>query len=78
MAAETTTIRVTRETRDLLARQARNQGVSVAAMLADLARDAERAAIFRMERETSGGSADPRDAAAEERDWEAAVGDGVD
>lgn len=78
MPADTTTIRVTRETRDLLARQARDQGVSVAAMLAGLARDTERAAIFRAERETSRGSADSGDAAAEERDWEAALGDGVD
>lgn len=77
MAAETTTIRVTRETRDLLAQQARERGISLAAMLADLARDAAREAIFRSERDASRADADDRHTAAEERDWAATLGDGV-
>jgi hypothetical protein len=77
MAAETATIRVTRETRDLLAEQARARGVSLSAMLASLARQAERDAALEAEREAS--RADARDSSveAEERDWEAALGDGV-
>ncbi|MDQ3630354.1 MAG: hypothetical protein M3417_03570, partial [Actinomycetota bacterium] len=53
MATETATIRVTRRTRDLLAEQARARGVSVASMLEQLAREAERELIFQSEREAS-------------------------
>lgn len=79
LATETTTIRVTRETRDLLAQQARERGISLAAMLADLARAAAREVIFRSERDASRADADADDcdAAAEEHDWEATLGDGV-
>jgi hypothetical protein len=77
MAADTATIRVTRETRDLLAAQARARGVSLSAMLASLARQAERDAALEAEREAS--RVDARDSAveAEERGWETALGDGV-
>lgn len=76
MAAETATIRVSRETRDLLARQAGRRGLSVAAMLADLARAQERGSAFRSEREAS--RADAGHARDEERDWDAVAGDGID
>lgn len=78
MAAETATIRVTRETRDLLAEQARARGVSLASMLAELAREAECESIFRSEREASLADASAPVVRAEEREWESALGDGVD
>jgi len=78
MAAETATIRVTRETRDRLAEQARERGLSLSAMLAELARNAEREALFRAERDAS--RADSGDPAvnAEEHEWDAVLNDGVD
>jgi antitoxin MazE7 len=78
MATETATIRVTRETRDLLAQQASERGVSLSSMLADLARDVAREAIFRSERDAARADAGVSAVRAEEREWEAALGDGVD
>jgi uncharacterized protein (DUF1778 family) len=78
MATPTATIRVTRETRDLLAREASERGVSLSAMLADLARDVAREAVFRSEREATRADAVNRDAMAEQRVWEATLGDGID
>lgn len=78
MATETATIRVARETRDLLAAQARERGVSLSSMLAELAREAERGAIFRAEREAARADAGDPAVRAEEREWEAPLGDGVD
>lgn len=78
MASETATIRVTRETRDLLARQASERGVSLSAMLADLAHDAAREAIFRAERDATRADAGVPVVKAEDREWEATLGDGVD
>jgi hypothetical protein len=77
MATETATIRVSRETRDRLAEQARARGVSLSAMLAELARQAEREAAFRAEREASRVDAGDAAVRAEEREWEAALGDGI-
>ncbi len=77
MAAETATIRVTRETRDLLAEQAQERGVSLSSMLTELARDVAREAVFRSEREAARADASNRDALREEREWESALGDGV-
>lgn len=77
MAAETATIRVARETRDLLAEQARDRGLSLSAMLAELARTAERGAMFQAERAaTRTDSGDPA-VSAEEHEWEAVLDDGV-
>lgn len=76
--SETATIRVTRETRDLLADQARRRGVSLASMLAELARDIAREAMLRSEREASRADAANREVAAEERAWEPTLGDGID
>jgi hypothetical protein len=78
MATQTATIRVTRETRDLLAREASERGVSLSAMLADIARDVDRAAVFRSEREATRADAENPAVVAEEREWEATLGDGID
>jgi hypothetical protein len=78
MAAETTTIRVTRETRDVLARQARERGLSLSAMLSELARELAREAAFRSERDATRTDAGASAVRAEERAWEAATGDGID
>lgn len=77
MAIETATIRVSLETRNLLAEQARERGISLSAMLAELARNAEREAAYQAEREAN--RADARNSAvrAEENEWEAVVEDGV-
>jgi hypothetical protein len=78
MPAETATIRVSRETRDRLAAQARERGVSVASMLSEVAREAERQSMLRSEREASRLDASSPAALAEMRDWEAAAGDGIE
>jgi uncharacterized protein (DUF1778 family) len=77
MAVDTATIRVTRETRDLLAEQAQERGMSLSAMLTELARDVAREAVFRSEREAARADAGSRDALREERAWESALGDGL-
>lgn len=74
----TATIRVPRETRDLLAACARHRGVSLSSLLTELARRIERADALRSEREASRADAGRRDIAAEERGWEAVLGDGID
>lgn len=78
MPTETATIRVTRATRDRLAEQARERGVSLAAMLDELARAAEREAVFRAEREAARSDGASPDVRTEEREWETALGDGID
>lgn len=78
MATETATIRVARETRDLLAAQARERGVSLSSMLAELAREAERKAIFRAERDASRTDSGNASVRSEDREWAATLGDGVD
>jgi hypothetical protein len=75
---DTATIRVSRDTRDLLAEQARERGVSLSAMLTDLARQAQRESIFQAEREATRRDAEARDAQDEDRDWEATLADGTD
>jgi hypothetical protein len=45
MATETATIRVARTTRDRLAEQARSRGISLAALLSEMAREHEIEAI---------------------------------
>lgn len=78
VATETATIRVTRETRDRLAQQARERGVSLSAMLAELALEAEREEAFRSEREAARADAGEPGVRVEEREWDAALGDGID
>jgi hypothetical protein len=74
----TATIRVPRETRDRLAARAHERGVSLSALLTEFARRAERADALRSEREATAVDAGNRDVAAEEREWEAVLGDGAD
>lgn len=78
MATDTATIRVTRETRDLLAQQASDRGVSLSAMLSELAHDVAREAIFRAERDATRADAGMSAVKAEDREWEATLGDGID
>lgn len=76
--AATATIRVPRETRDLLAARARRRGVSLSSLLTELARRVERADALRSERDASRADVGRTDREAEEREWEAVIGDGVD
>jgi hypothetical protein len=76
--AATATIRVPRETRDLLAARARQRGVSLSSLLTEFARRVERAEALRSEREASIVDAGNPDVAAEEREWEAVLGDGIE
>lgn len=78
MATETSTIRVARATRDLLAAQARERGVSLAALVGEIAEDRRRAAIWRSEREATRADAQDGDAQAELHDWEDTLEDGLD
>jgi len=77
VATETATIRVLRETRDLLAAQAHRRGVSLSAMLAGLAERVEWEAALRSERDATRADAKNPAVTAEERDWERALGDGL-
>jgi hypothetical protein len=76
--AATATIRVPRETRDLLAARARQRGVSLSSLLTEFARRVERAEALRSEREASIVDAGSPEIAAEEREWEAVLGDGIE
>lgn len=78
MATDTATIRVTRRTRDLLARQAQARGVSLAAMLEQLARDAARDAMLDSEREAARTDALNGLAVEEQSAWETTLADGID
>lgn len=78
MATETSTIRVARATRDLLAEQARELGVSVAALVAEIAQERHREAIWRSEHRANRTDAQSPDAQAEFREWEATLEDGLD
>ena len=77
MEARTATIRVARVTRDLLAEQARERGLSLAGLLAEVAEERRREAIWRLEREAS--RLDARDSRVQDetRDWEATLEDGL-
>ncbi len=77
MSTSTTTIRVPVQTRDRLAAQARERGVSIAALLTDLAARAEREAIFRAERDATRAEAALQAVRGENRDWDTTVGDGL-
>jgi len=78
VAIETATIRVARTTRDLLAREARERGVSVAALLEEIARERELEAIFASEREARRQDELNSEALEEMRLWEATLEDGID
>ena len=78
MSTPTTTIRVTVGTRDRLAAQARERGVSISALLTDLAAQADRHAIFQAERDAAKAEAGDIAARDEAQDWGNATGDGID
>ncbi|HEU0190404.1 MAG TPA: antitoxin [Mycobacterium sp.] len=73
----TTTIRVPVHTRDRLAVQARERGISLAALLTELAAAGERDAFFRAEREATRTDMGIQAVADEDRDWDTAVADGL-
>ena len=75
--SETATIRVPLETRDRLAAYAKERGLSLSALLSEFARRAERIDALRSEREATRVDASGGDAADEEREWEAVLGDGL-
>lgn len=78
MAVDTATIRVARGTRDLLAEQARERGMSLAALLAEIARERELEAIWESERRATRADAQSPGALEEMRLWEATLEDGID
>jgi post-segregation antitoxin (ccd killing protein) len=77
MSTQTTTIRVPVQTRDRLAAQARQRGISIAAFLTELASRAEREAIFRAERDATRAEATVAAVRGEDRDWDDVVADGL-
>jgi post-segregation antitoxin (ccd killing protein) len=77
MSTPSTTIRVPVQTRDRLAAQARERGISIAALLTELAAHAERSAIFRAERAATRADAVADAARDEDRDWEGTLDDGL-
>jgi hypothetical protein len=78
MATETATIRVARTTRDRLAEQARERGISLASLLADMAREREIEAIWESERRATCADAQNPAALEDARLWEATLEDGID
>jgi hypothetical protein len=71
------TIRVPRETRDLLAAYAQERGLSLSALLSEFARRAQRVDAIRSEREATWVDLSDGEAATEEREWEMVLGDGL-
>lgn len=77
MSTTTTTIRVTKATRDLLAEQARERGISLSALLSQIARAGEREAIFAAERAATLADSEKPDLLAEDAEWASTLGDGL-
>jgi hypothetical protein len=78
MSTDSTTVRVSLRTRDRLAAQARERGVSISALLEELAAGADREAVFRAEREATRAEAITRAVREEDGDWAGAAADGID
>src|SRR3954449_8725846 len=78
MPSDTATIRVPRQTRDSLAARARNRGISLSALLTELAEQAARADAYRSEREATLTDLESPEAMAEYRLWESTLEDGID
>jgi len=74
----TTTIRVTRETRDLLSAQARAEGMSITALVDRLARSNARAEIFWEERRLWRIEANSSEVTTEDAAWDETLADGID
>lgn len=70
-------MRVSVQTRDRLTAQARQRGISVSALIAELAARADRESMFRAEREAARAEASSANALQEEDDWAEATGDGI-
>ncbi|MCB1263201.1 MAG: antitoxin [Mycobacterium sp.] len=77
MATPTTTIRVSVRTRDRLAAQARQRGISIPTLLAELAGQADRDAAFREERSAELMDAASAEVRQEEQEWAQAADDGL-
>jgi post-segregation antitoxin (ccd killing protein) len=77
MTTESTTVRISLRTRDRLAAQARERGVSISTLLEELAAVADREAIFRAERESTRAEAGNRTLREVEGDWADATADGI-
>jgi hypothetical protein len=81
MASPTATIRIPKETRDRLAVLAQERGVSLSALITAWAQrastEAEREAAYRSEREAAKKDAENPEVLAEDRLWEATLGDGI-
>lgn len=77
MPTRTSTIRVTRATRDILAEEARERGISLAAFVGEIAEERRREAIWRSERDAA--RLDERNSVAEDelQAWEDTLGDGL-
>lgn len=78
MATDSTTVRVSIPTRDRLAAQARQRGISVATLLDELSAQAERQAAFGGERAATLADADTAAVHEEDRDWDVVTSDGID
>jgi hypothetical protein len=78
VAIDTATIRVARDTRDLLAKQARGRGISLAALLAEIARERARETTFESERQAIHADAQDPAVLEEMHAWEATLADGID
>lgn len=78
MPSDTATIRVPRQTRDRLAVRAKERGISLSALLTDLAERAERDDAYRSEREATRAEMNDPVALAEYRLWEGTLEDGID
>ncbi|HEY1840904.1 MAG TPA: antitoxin [Mycobacterium sp.] len=77
MSTSTTTIRVSIRTRDRLATQARERGISVAALLTELASRAEHEAFFRAERDATRADLGILGVRHEDNAWDTTAGDGL-
>jgi hypothetical protein len=78
MASPTATIRVSRETRDKLAEQAKERGVSVATLLTEIAAEKEIEAMFASERRARREDSANPEVLEEMRLWETTLEDGID
>jgi len=81
MASPTATIRIPKETHDRLAVLAKERGISLSALITAWTQrastEAEREAAFRSEREAAKADAENPEVQAEDRLWEATLGDGI-
>jgi predicted DsbA family dithiol-disulfide isomerase len=78
MSTSSTTIRVSVETRDLLAKQAERRGLSLSALVNRLAQKEVRDSIFQSERDASRIDEGRPQVVEEMKAWEATTGDGIE